>query len=273
MPPQEGASRTTDSTLFSGDGWGAIVDRGERAYMEDRFVAKTFAWDDGTRRATVYGVFDGHNGASVAEHCQRYMADQVVGDMRTSVTTLSSVAPCLRKSFHNVDDSAAAAQGVRSHEVGSTACVAVVTQRHVWVANAGDSRAVLRIASNQIPYPLSEDHKPSGAAEMERIRLSGGTVSHADGIARISGLSLSRSIGDRARRPHVICTPDVRQWRRDEKAYMLMASDGVWDVMSNQEVVDIVDNETSVADGLRQVLAEARRRRSRDNITILFVQL
>lgn len=263
---------STTSTSFIGDGWGAIVDCGERTYMEDRHVAKTFTWDDGTRRASVFGVFDGHNGASVAEHCQRYMADHVVRSMRSSVTNLSSVAPCLRKSFHDIDDSAAANAEVRSHEVGSTACVAVVTHRHVWVANAGDSRAFLRTAAGSI-FPMSEDHKPCSVSELARIRQSGGTVSYADGIARIAGLSLSRSIGDRARRPHVICTPDIRQWSRVGKAYMVIASDGVWDVLDNVDVARIVDSCDTVADGLRQVLAEARRRRSKDNITILHVQL
>lgn len=263
---------STTSTSFSGDGWGAIVDCGERTYMEDRFVAKTFTWNDGTRRASVFGVFDGHNGASVAEHCQRHMADRLVHNMRTGVTDLSTVAPCLRQAFHDVDDSAAASAEVRSHEVGSTACVAIITQRHVWVANAGDSRAFLRTSAGLV-LPLSEDHKPDDPAELERITRSGGVVYHTDGIARIDGLSLSRSIGDRARRPHVICTPDVRQWRREGRAYMVIASDGVWDVLNNVDVARIVDNAGSVADGLRQVLAEARRRRSKDNISILHVQL
>ena len=79
---------------------------------------------------------------------------------------------------------------------GCTAVVAAVVQRTVYVANAGDSRAVLCDGAGRA-RPLSVDHKPAAPAEAARIRAAGGFVSSFGGVARVNGnLSLSRAIGD-----------------------------------------------------------------------------
>ena len=80
---------------------------------------------------------------------------------------------------------------------GCTAVVAaVVGGETVYVANAGDSRAVLCDGAGRA-RPLSVDHKPAAPAEAARIRAAGGFVSSFGGVARVNGnLSLSRAIGD-----------------------------------------------------------------------------
>lgn len=79
---------------------------------------------------------------------------------------------------------------------GCTAVVAAVVERTVYVANAGDSRAVLCNGAGRA-RPLSVDHKPAAPAEAARIRAAGGFVSSFGGVARVNGnLSLSRAIGD-----------------------------------------------------------------------------
>jgi protein phosphatase 1G len=74
---------------------------------------------------------------------------------------------------------------------GSTACVAVVRDKQLFVANAGDSRCV--ISRKNQAYNLSRDHKPDLEAEKERILKAGGFI-HA---GRVNGsLNLSRAIGN-----------------------------------------------------------------------------
>lgn len=83
--------------------------------------------------------------------------------------------------------------------------------------------------------PLSVDHKPNLREERLRIEDAGGVVVWA-GTWRVSGvLAVSRAFGDRPLKRYVIPTPDVREEAlssRDDS--VILASDGVWDVLSNQ---------------------------------------
>lgn len=67
-------------------------------------------------------------------------------------------------------------------QAGCTAVVAVVKGNELWVANAGDSRAVL--CRNGQAVALSEDHKPQSEAERNRITAAGGFVSDVGGVSR-----------------------------------------------------------------------------------------
>eukprot|EP00440_Ansanella_granifera_P050964 gb/GFBE01055238.1/.p1 GENE.gb/GFBE01055238.1/~~gb/GFBE01055238.1/.p1 ORF type:complete len:486 (+),score=96.70 gb/GFBE01055238.1/:1-1458(+) len=135
--------------------------------------------------------------------------------------------------------------------VGCTACVCCVTEQQLVVANAGDSRAVLCRGGKAVP--LSEDHKPNNPGEKRRIEAAGGYVENSGpGQFRVNGnLNLSRALGDleykkdSSRQPEeqIICsTPDVTFIDRDvdEDEFLVICCDGVWDVKTNQEVVDFL---------------------------------
>ena len=134
-------------------------------------------------------------------------------------------------------------------QAGCTAVVALVKGSKLYVANAGDSRAVLSRQGKAIP--LSFDHKPSHPVERKRIESAGGFVSNMGGMSRVNGnLNLSRAIGDLKYKgnkelhpKHQIITaePDVEGAEilpGDE--FMLLACDGIWDVLTNQEAIDFV---------------------------------
>lgn len=254
--------------LLSGVGWAVVECQGGREHMEDFHVMSSFS---GPHEVCVFGVFDGHGGASVAEHCSRHMATCVAQGHFGPQQQQQPIEARLTAAFHAVDDGAA--QDVRSRSAGSTACVALVTPTDVWVANAGDSRAFVRARGRQL-VEMSEDHKPSTARERARILQGGGVISYASGMARVGGLNLSRSIGDLHARPHVVCTPDVRRWPRTCDAYLIIASDGVWDVLDNAMVAGIVEGaHQSAGASLQEVVRQARMLGSRDNITIMYVAL
>ena len=128
---------------------------------------------------------------------------------------------------------------------GCTAVTAFIRGDRLIVANSGDSRGVL--CRNGRSIALSMDHKPTDGPETRRILRAGGYV--VDG--RINGsLNLSRAIGDleykesRNLPPQdqiVTAWPDVKQMKL-EKAdeFMILACDGIWDVLTNQAACDFV---------------------------------
>ena len=148
-------------------------------------------------------------------------------------------------------------------EAGATSVVAAVRNGVLYVANAGDSRAVLCRRGTAVA--LSEDHKPALPTELARISRAGGWVT-AQG--RINGnLNLSRALGDLkykgdkklGRHEQIITAqPDVTQ-RKLEKGdeFIVLACDGVWDCMTNQEVVDFVRSRLSAGEKNLIAIAEA----------------
>ena len=131
-------------------------------------------------------------------------------------------------------------------DAGCTSVVAYIEGRHVYVANAGDSRAV--ICTNGVASPLSYDHKPTHEKELKRITDAGGTV-NAQG--RVNGnLNLSRCIGDLKYKVDatlgpeaqiITAEPDVlHHLLTPEDEFIVLACDGIWDVKTNQEVCDFV---------------------------------
>lgn len=141
---------------------------------------------------------------------------------------------------------------------GSTCIAVVLRNEHLWCANVGDSRAVIgrRTGAQWSAVPLSRDHKPDLRDEAERIFKAGGRVAayqdeegNPIGPARVwlrhidtPGLAMSRSIGDAvAASVGVISTPEVLHitLQPDDKV-LVLGSDGVFEFLSNEEVIDIV---------------------------------
>ncbi|KAK9683338.1 hypothetical protein RND81_10G133300 [Saponaria officinalis] len=117
--------------------------------------------------------------------------------------------------------------------VGSTAVVSVVTPEKIVVSNCGDSRAVL--CRGGVVIPLSTDHKPDRPDELNRIEKAGGRVIYWDGPRVLGMLAMSRAIGDNYLKPYVIPDPEVTVTdRSNEDECLILASDGLWDVVSNE---------------------------------------
>ena len=132
-----------------------------------------------------------------------------------------------------------------------------VIQRTLIVANVGDSRAILCRGDGAV-FQLTRDHKPNDNIERQRIERCGGSVDwcgmrddegkqiDGTGVYRINGnLAVARAIGDRAEKPCVsseveISTHDISGDRNGD--FILLASDGLWDVMENEDVATFVRN-------------------------------
>jgi len=138
------------------------------------------------------------------------------------------------------------------HEIqaGCTAVVCLLSDEEIIVANAGDSRGVL--CRDGTAVALSHDHKPNQDRERARIESAGGFVTDMHGQHRVNGnLNLSRAIGDLkyksikelpAAEQIITAEPDLIRESRDKEKdeFLVLACDGVWDCMTNQECVDFV---------------------------------
>jgi len=159
---------------------------------------------------------------------------------------------------------------------GSTAVVVCVCEDNIVTANLGDSRAILCRGSKAIP--LTVDHKPDSATEKKRIEDLGGRVRWHGylgpdrlpvpgmGAYRINGnLAVSRALGDRLERPYVSSEPDivVHPMNKNEDRFVVLASDGLWDVMTSQDVVDFVKQIMSMGTSASASAASPPSARSR----------
>ncbi|CAO2182367.1 unnamed protein product [Urochloa humidicola] len=228
---------------------------GRRREMEDAVSIRP-DFLPGATKHHFFGVFDGHGCSHVATLCQDRM-HEVVADEHGNAGSGEETAwkGVMERSFARLDEQAASWASSRSRDepacrceqqmpsrcdhVGSTAVVAVVSPTHVVVANAGDSRAVLSRAG--APVPLSVDHKPDRPDELARIEAAGGRVIYWDGARVLGVLAMSRAIGDGYLKPFVSSEPEVTVTERtDEDECLILASDGLWDVVTNGMACEVV---------------------------------
>ncbi|XP_078438683.1 protein phosphatase 2C 50-like [Wolffia australiana] len=232
--------------------WGYASICGRRAEMEDAFSAVPFFsrvnGEDaelGSSPAHFFGVYDGHGGSQVANYCRHRMHTVLQEELKNIGENNGSCSweDALTSSFLRIDaevsgkveGSAGSLEPIAPDTVGSTSIVAIVCSSEIIVANCGDSRAVL--CKGKEALPLSNDHKPDRVDERARIEAAGGKVINWRGY-RVSGfLAMSRSIGDRHLKDRgLIANPEITRVRRSkDHDCLILATDGLWDVMTNEE--------------------------------------
>ncbi|CAJ2640871.1 protein phosphatase 2C 37-like [Trifolium pratense] len=198
-----------------------------------------------------FGVFDGHGCSHVATMCKERLHEIVKEEINESQENFEWNST-MQQGFARMDDEVqrwnSSSQTVTCRcelqtphcdAVGSTAVVAVVTPDKIIVSNCGDSRAVL--CRNGVAIPLSSDHKPDRPDELLRVQAAGGRVIYWDGPRVLGVLAMSRAIGDNYLKPYVISEPEVTVTeRKDEDECLILASDGLWDVVSNDTACGVV---------------------------------
>ncbi|KAJ1262512.1 hypothetical protein BS78_09G113500 [Paspalum vaginatum] len=243
--------------------------RGEKGTNQDCSIV----WEGfGCQEDTIFcGIFDGHGpwGHYVAKavrdslppsllcHWQEALTlaslidgEKKLSDCRFDLWKQSYTAACAA-----VDEELRRSQRLDAVYSGCTALSVVKQGDFMVVANVGDSRAVLGTTSDDggvAAVQLTVDFKPNLPQEKERIRRCNGEVySLADepGVHRVwqpnresPGLAMSRAFGDYCVKDYgVISAPEVTQRRiSGEDQFVILATDGVWDVLSNEEAVQIV---------------------------------
>lgn len=232
---------------------GAAETIGRRDLMEDFTVIQQ---DFLTKGTLLVGLFDGHGGREASEHA-------------------GSTIPSILKQHQGKQPADAFTSAFKElHEsmqpwcvyVGTTACVAYVSVNHVVVANLGDTRCVL-IQKGKVER-LTVDHKPDIPEEKEFIEHNGGYVEQG----RVNGvLGCSRSLGDGFLGKTINCIPSICERDLTGAWTLVFACDGLWDVMSEQEVADVVKEEIDPSLAAKRLREQASDRGSTDNISVVVV--
>lgn len=189
---------------------------------------------------------------------------------------LDMVKKAIRSGFLSIDQKMRIASNDLS---GCTAVCALISPTHLFIANCGDSRAVLY--DGKQPKFATEDHKPFHPKERKRIIDAGGTAT-----ARINGtLAVSRALGDFEFKKDVLRGPCeqlvspepeitiIERHPTDE--FLILACDGIWDVMDNTDLCEFVRYKLKIEPSLENVcsavLDVCLRKGSRDNMSIIIV--
>ncbi|TWW77745.1 Integrin-linked kinase-associated serine/threonine phosphatase 2C [Takifugu flavidus] len=256
-------------------------------------------------RVSYFAVFDGHGGARAsqfaAENLHQILAKKF--PVRETENVDGLIRKCLLDTFRQTDEDflKKASSQKPAWKDGSTVTCLLAVDDVVYVANLGDSRAVLcRMESSgagggqkPVTLALSKEHNPTIYEERMRIQKAGGTV--RDG--RVLGvLEVSRSIGDgQYKRCGVISTPDLRRCRLTANdRFIILACDGLFKVFSADEAVkfvlsvlqeatvvqrtglveaELTEEELRYDAACQQLASEAVRRGCADNVTVILVSL
>ena len=192
-----------------------------------------------------YAVYDGHGGNEISNYLHKYLHQYFYLKNLNNYDTVF-FKKYIKNVFNHNQKKLEMTYKNKSFRVGSTALIAIISQdkelnKNLYIINLGDCRAVL-CSKNTIAKQLSEDHKPNSEKERKRIENLGGKVTKELGDDwRIKNLSVSRAFGDMDTKPYVSHLPDIYKLKlKSSDKFIVLACDGLWDVMSNQEVVDFI---------------------------------
>jgi len=208
--------------------------------------------------AGLFGVYDGHGRSG--EKVSEFVIQNLPGALKeylgsTELNSKDGADPgdALTKAYLTVDDDLAKA--VDASVSGTTAVTCLMKDGHMWIANSGDSRAIVVRKEPNGKFKgidLTIDHKPDSPGEMKRILQMGGHVTPAGANGspsrvwhNLRGLAMARSIGDHAAATvGVIAEPEITEYDVVANDYaIVVASDGVWELLSTQTVADILAND------------------------------
>ena len=265
----------------------------------------------------IFGVFDGHG--FYGHKISSYLKETIIKTIEEKVEIISNNLEIIYKEFkkdnylviknifNEIDNQIINKNEIDVNLSGSTCNLIIQLGDHIICANTGDSRAILifeeknnnikeeDIIKNNKIFPLSIDCKPSLPKEKERILKKGGILSrlknseHKEfGPLRVflkgsllPGLSMSRSFGDKlCKGIGIIVDPLIKEYNLNKDVkYILIASDGIWEYLSNEQIMSIgnkyyeMNDPDNFCQDLIKISTELWEKNSRniDDITLIVI--
>ncbi|KAH6797947.1 protein phosphatase 2C and cyclic nucleotide-binding/kinase domain-containing protein [Perilla frutescens var. hirtella] len=254
-----------------------------------------------------FGVFDGHGefGAPCSQFVKQKLCENL---LRSSRFHMDAVEAC--HAAFLTTNSQLHADTLDDSMSGTTAVTVLVRGRMLYVANSGDSRAVIaeKRGNDIVAVDLSIDQTPFRPDELERVKLCGARVLTLDQIEGLKnpyvqcwgteegddgdpprlwvqngmypGTAFTRSIGDSiAETIGVVANPEIVVMElTGNHPFFVIASDGVFEFLSSQTVVDMVTKHKDPRDACAAIVAESYRRwlqyeTRTDDITVIVVHV
>ena len=229
-------------------------------------VASCIGGDAGT---AIFCVYDGHGdrGRDVSQyamHAMYKLLDEKHAELlhRRPQWALATAFNEVQEELRNPPPKAK----IDATQSGACALVTYIRDHTLWVAGAGDTRAVLGTVTDGLlaAIALSTDHKVDVPNEAQRIRAAGGHIKpscppaparlYADAKRLNPGLAIARALGDTTANAFgMIPTPEVVTHKiQPEDRFLILASDGVWEFIGANEAVEIVDAFISQGKGVSE---------------------
>jgi len=233
----------------------------------------------------VVGIFDGHGGDRAARYCTSELGRKIIKKWSTNLEET------LRSSLVEIDSEVLE---TTKWNDGTTALVAILSKATLTVANLGDCQGLivyqpltledLRSGRSCRKLPIISCHPHhigTNSLEICRVTAAGGIIRNnriwiVDECGKMmGGLTVSRSIGDRLfkQKCPVINIPETETiGLNGRELCIILASDGLWDVLNSDHVVDYVDRYYSTPEKLTRRLIElAYQKGSTDNVTVIAI--
>ena len=229
-------------------------------YMEDCALSINCFNKESYRH--LFCIFDGHGGNVTAKLCVKKFPEIF---RKCLLESPFDYEMALKKSFYLMDKEI---EKIKATEVGNTATIVFINNRLLYCANVGDSSCALIGKTNEF---ITTEDKCTNKNEMKRIEKEGGTIIDD----RLGGiLAVSRGLGDfDLKSKGLTCEPHITKKLIDHNInYCVLASDGVWDVLSPDEVAKITQTH-KIDEMAKKIVETAMDRGSEDNISCIVVEL
>ena len=229
-----------------------------RDYNEDTItVRKIIDPKDKNNYFYIFAIYDGHGGNG----CSIYLKN----NLYKNITECSMIG--LKNAINLTEQNFLEYEGVNQYgelddTSGSCASIVLIKNKKCIIANVGDSRCIL--FKNKRLFFATKDHKPNSHSEKRRIESAGGSVFQSTAIVPLyqngkmiempwrvnpGRLSVSRTFGDieiklekfGGKKNVVVSTPDIVEFElNDQYNFLVIACDGVFDVLSNMEILECI---------------------------------
>ncbi|KAJ8438731.1 hypothetical protein Cgig2_013777 [Carnegiea gigantea] len=269
--PRDGAVDKLEEVDVEGDGYGIYCKRGRlRAQMEDRYSVLVDEGPHSSKQAAEFAA------TRLGKNILDYLG-QGETKTETEIEYEKLIEEKIREGYLATDE-----EFLRSENaVGGTCCAtALIQQGKLIVSNVGDCRAV--ISRGGVAEAVTIDHTPVREDEKIRIEAQARYVDCCSGVWRVQGsLAVSRAIGNQHLKQWVTAEPDTKIINiQPDCEFLILASDGLWDKISNQEAIDIVRPFSSASMGkphmaraCEKLVELSMSRGSSDDTSVMIVRL